>query len=72
MAEVKVTKYALAWQSETNTGRIILRLEGSEDAVELDVNTAGEFAAIAAVLGREAVNYDPNLGVLRSTEQLIS
>lgn len=72
MAEVKVTKYALAWQSTTNTGRIVLQIEGSNDAIELDVNTAGEFAAISAVLGRKVVHYDTNLGTIRSSEQLVS
>lgn len=72
MAEIKVTKYALAWQSNTNTGRIVLQIEGSNDAIELDVNTAGEFAAISAVLGRKTVHYDTDLGTIRSSEQLIS
>lgn len=72
MAEVKVTKYALAWQSNTNTGRIVLQIEGSNDAIELDVNTAGEFAAISSVLARKTVHYDTDLGTIRSSEQLVS
>ena len=70
MSEIKITKYALAWQADTNTGRIVLRLEGVTDAVELDVNSAAEFSAIAAVLERKSVSYDTDLGTIRSTEQL--
>jgi len=70
MSEVKVTKYALAWQAGTNTGRVVLEVEGSNNAIELDVNSAAEFTAIAAILERKAVKYDADLGVIRTTEQI--
>ncbi len=70
MAEVKVKKYALAWQANTNTGRVVLEVEGSNDAIELDVNSAAEFGAIAAILERKSVKYDTDLGVIRTTGQV--
>ena len=71
MAELRVIQYGLAWQPSTNTGRIVLGLEGVPEPFDLDVNTAQEFAAIAAVLDRQAVVYDGDLGILRSQEQLV-
>ena len=70
MSEVKVTKYALAWQAGTNTGRVVLEIEGSNDAIELDVNSAAEFSAIAAILDRKAVKYDTDLGIIRTTAKV--
>ena len=68
MAEIAVIKYGLAWQPSNNIGRIVLRLEGDDAPVELQVETASEFAALAAVLERNKVFYDKELGVVRSAE----
>ncbi|HKV36707.1 MAG TPA: hypothetical protein VJP89_20375 [Pyrinomonadaceae bacterium] len=68
MAQVNVERYQLAWRPQTNKGKVKLILDNG-NTKDIDVDSAAELTAIAAILTRSTVGFDPNDDTLWSEEQ---
>ena len=65
MPTIPVVGYGLAWNSKTNSGEVILKLQSNQE-VRLPAANGGDFAAMAAVLNESPVFYSSETGGLRT------
>ena len=63
MATIQVKDYRMGLNTKANTGKISLRLEGGQE-VTIYPDSAAEFAALAAILNKAPVGYDPDYEAL--------
>ena len=69
----KTRKYPLAWYPNENPGRIFLGIEndiGQRRRQEVAVSSAGEFAAMAAVLNQSPVYLNDDTGVISGVDEV--
>jgi hypothetical protein len=59
-----VETYKLRWNSHDEKGSIEVRLKATPGPIEIKVRSAAEFMAVAHMLTKADIEYDPRTGVL--------
>ncbi len=60
-----IVSYRMAWNTESNQGRILIKLQGGEER-RLNVNSSGEFVALATILREQPVFLHSNGAVVHT------
>lgn len=64
-----VLHYGVRWNAQNNTGRVGLHVEGVDQPIDLQVNSAAELAAIGVVLAQSPIFFEDDGSIRSGWEQ---
>jgi hypothetical protein len=70
MPDLRVAQYALTWRWDANQGAVLLIFENGDNET-IKVDSAGELAALAAILNESSVGYRTETKALFTGKQPI-
>lgn len=68
---MEISEYQVAWNIDTNVGKIRIKIEGQNQPKNIPLSNAAEFVAILSILQGDGTAYINNNGWIGSSENEI-